>query len=158
VTLDANTVTEPNAAAESIPVATPVYTYTSTPAPSTSNNPTLMQTQTTPTTVSMQAELANLVSELQTLQTEAAQQGSSVQAIVANLGQGSSGSDVAALQQFLIAQNKGPAAQALANVGATSYFGALTRAALAEFQANVGVSPALGNFGALTRAYIGAHY
>jgi hypothetical protein len=81
-----------------------------------------------------------------------------VRAIMTNLLPGSRGTSVAILQQFLIAQNKGPAAQALANRGATSYFGALTRAALAEFQAKVGVGPALGNFGALTRAYINAHY
>jgi peptidoglycan hydrolase-like protein with peptidoglycan-binding domain len=76
---------------------------------------------------------------------------------VVNLGKGSRNNDVITLQQFLISQNKGPAAAALANVGATAYFGAITRAALAEFQASVGISPALGNFGAITRAYINAH-
>jgi peptidoglycan hydrolase-like protein with peptidoglycan-binding domain len=81
-----------------------------------------------------------------------------VQSIAANLAQGSRGTAVTTLQQFLIDQNKGPAAQALANVGATAYFGALTRTALAEFQTSAGVSPALGNFGAITRAYISAHY
>jgi hypothetical protein len=80
-----------------------------------------------------------------------------VRSIVVNLGKGSRNNDVITLQQFLISQNKGPAAAALANVGATAYFGAITRAALAEFQASVGISPALGNFGAITRAYINAH-
>jgi len=80
-----------------------------------------------------------------------------VKALVKNLSQGSSGSDVTTLQQFLISQNVGSAAQALTQVGATGYFGALTKAALAEFQSNAGIVPALGNFGPITRAYLGAH-
>ena len=84
--------------------------------------------------------------------------GQQVRTIATNLGQGSGGNSVTLLQQFLISQNKGPAGLALTNAGATGYFGALTRAALAEFQANVGISPALGNFGAITRAYISTHY
>jgi hypothetical protein len=46
----------------------------------------------------------------------------------------------------------------LAKAGATSYFGVLTRVALAEFQGSVGISPALGNFGSTTRAYLAANY
>jgi peptidoglycan hydrolase-like protein with peptidoglycan-binding domain len=140
-------------------VSTPTPVYTSTTASST-NNPTLTQAQTTQgaPNATLQTELNGLLSELQTLQTEAAQQGSPIQDVAVNLSQGSTGDAVAMLQQFLIDQNKGPAAQALANVGATAYFGSLTRAALAEFQASVGVGPALGNFGAITRAYISAHY
>jgi hypothetical protein len=171
VTLDANTVTEPGAASTPAPVvvmvptstpvivSTPTPVYTSTTASST-NNPTLTQAQTTQgaPNATLQTELNGLLSELQTLQTEAAQQGSPIQDVAVNLSQGSTGDAVAMLQQFLIDQNKGPAAQALANVGATAYFGSLTRAALAEFQASVGVGPALGNFGAITRAYISAHY
>ncbi len=84
--------------------------------------------------------------------------GQGVRMIAMSLAKGSSNNDVKILQQFLISQNKGSAAQALANVGATAYFGVLTRAALAEFQTNVGISPALGNFGSITRAYIQAHY
>jgi len=72
--------------------------------------------------------------------------------------QGNRGSNVTTLQQFLIAQNEGHAAQTLADVGATGYFGPLTRAALVEFQTNAGISPALGNFGPITRAYVSAHY
>ena len=62
------------------------------------------------------------------------------------------------LQQFLISENKGSAAKALAVVGASAYFGNLTLAALAEFQARVGIVPATGNFGAITRGYIKANY
>jgi len=81
-----------------------------------------------------------------------------VRTIGIDLATGSSGTHVEILQQFLISQHAGSSAQALAAVGATGHFGALTRAALAEFQANVGISPALGNFGPITRAYLGAHY
>lgn len=88
----------------------------------------------------------------------ASQFGQQVRAIAVNLGQGSRGNNVTILQQFLISQGKGSAAQVLAKVGATSYFGSLTRAALAEFQAQVGIKPALGNFGPITRAYLKAHY
>ncbi|MDQ5927724.1 MAG: hypothetical protein QG633_162 [Patescibacteria group bacterium] len=66
----------------------------------------------------------------------------------------SEGSDVTALQLFLIAQNKGPQAQALAVVGATGFFGPLTQAALAEFQLSVGITPAAGYFGPITRAFV----
>lgn len=83
--------------------------------------------------------------------------GQPVQGITNDLWQGSSGGDVTTLQQFLISQDEGSAAQALANVGATGYFGPLTRAALAEFQTNAGISPASGNFGPITRAYLSAN-
>ena len=76
--------------------------------------------------------------------------------IAMNLGQGSRNDHVATLQQFLIAQNTGKATVALAQAGATSYFGPLTRSALAEYQAKVGISPALGNFGPITRAHLQA--
>ena len=78
--------------------------------------------------------------------------------IAMSLGKGSGGNDVKTLQEFLISQNKGSAARTLANTGATAHFGLLTRAALAEFQASAGITPALGNFGAITRAYLKANY
>lgn len=71
-----------------------------------------------------------------------------------NLTVGDDGGDVLALQNFLIAQNKGPAAQALAAHGATGYFGSLTRAALAEYQAALAIDPAVGYFGPVTRGHI----
>jgi len=80
-----------------------------------------------------------------------------IQTITENLQQGNSGSDVTILQQFLISQNGGAADQALASAGATGYFGNLTRAALAEFQASAGINPALGNFGPITRAHLSAN-
>jgi|GEM_PF-2657015 len=71
-----------------------------------------------------------------------------------DLDVGSSGSDVTALQTFLIQQKKGSLALQLATTGATGLFGPLTQAALAEYQASVGITPASGYFGPKTRAYI----
>lgn len=84
--------------------------------------------------------------------------GQQMRMVSQNLGQGSRQSEVATLQAFLISQNKGPAARALGNVGASAYFGRLTRSALAEFQASVGIKPALGNFGAVTRSFLQVNY
>lgn len=71
-----------------------------------------------------------------------------------NLLFGSGGSDVKSLQLFLIDQSKGPMARKLRAVGATGYFGPLTRKALSEYQWAVGIRPASGIFGPKTRAYI----
>jgi peptidoglycan hydrolase-like protein with peptidoglycan-binding domain len=64
------------------------------------------------------------------------------------------GSDVKQLQEFLISRHTGPAAQRLASHGVTIYFGLLTRNALAEFQRKVGIRPAVGYFGAITRKWV----
>lgn len=69
---------------------------------------------------------------------------------------GSQGADVVALQAFLIAEDKGSKADALAGAGATGYFGAMTQAALIEYQAASGINPTSGYFGPLTRAHIAA--
>lgn len=69
---------------------------------------------------------------------------------------GSTGTDVMNLQLVL---NASPATQ-VATFGAgspgmeSSYFGALTKAALARFQAAHGVTPASGFFGPITRAFV----
>lgn len=83
--------------------------------------------------------------------------GQQVRNFTKNLWKGIRDNDVKTLQEFLISQNKGPAAQALANITTTTYFGEMTLAAVAEYQAAVGISPASGNFGPLTRAYISSH-
>ena len=67
---------------------------------------------------------------------------------------GSRGSDVIILQEYLVGHSHGPAVDALADAGATGYFGRVTRSALAEFQVNVGITPAQGYFGPITRRYI----
>lgn len=58
------------------------------------------------------------------------------------------------LQNFLISQNTGSSAKALAKTGATAYFGPLTQKALVEYQSSVGITPASGYFGNITRAQI----
>lgn len=83
--------------------------------------------------------------------------GQQVRSFSKNFWKGVRDNEVKTLQEFLIAQNKGPAAQALAKITTTTYFGEMTRAAVAEFQASVGISPASGNFGPITRAYISSH-
>ncbi len=77
--------------------------------------------------------------------------------LIRDLEESSTGGDVVTLQLYLITANKGSAARALTQVGATGFFGPLTKAALAEFQASVGIVPAAGYFGPITRAYIATH-
>ncbi len=62
---------------------------------------------------------------------------------------GSTGADVTALQNILISKG-------YLNVKATGYFGALTRAAVAKWQAAVGIKPAVGFFGIGSRAVMNA--
>ncbi len=64
-----------------------------------------------------------------------------------NLTIGSRGADVTALQTTLVAGG-------YLKVAPTGYFGSLTKAALAAWQAAVGISPASGYFGPITRAYL----
>lgn len=166
VTLDSNIITAPTyavpaPAATTTPAPTPMYTPAPISYPTQNSNSSVTGTN----NAAAQAQLAGLQATLQSLQAQhAAQQGASasafgqqVRAIAVNLGKGKSGTPVAVLQQFLISQNKGPRAQALAKAGATAYFGGVTQSALAEFQASVGISPASGNFGPLTRAYVSTH-
>lgn len=72
-------------------------------------------------------------------------------AFTRNLTVGSTGADVSALQAVLIANGK------LMIAAPTGYFGSLTKAALASWQASVGITPAVGYFGPITRAYLASH-
>ncbi len=177
VTLDSNTVTSPIPSAQvSVPPSTSAPTCatnifycvntaapTSTPVSTSTGTGTVVVTvPATNTNAALQAQLNQLLATLSSLQAQAAQQNSSASSqaartIAVNLGMGSTGNAVATLQQFLISKNTGSAARILANAGATGYFGTLTQAALAEFQASAGISPAIGNFGAITRAYLSTH-
>ncbi len=65
-----------------------------------------------------------------------------------NLTVGSRGADVTALQSILISKGY------LAIAAPTGYFGGLTRSALARWQASVGIAPAVGFFGPITRAFV----
>jgi peptidoglycan hydrolase-like protein with peptidoglycan-binding domain len=62
---------------------------------------------------------------------------------------GSTGSDVTALQNWLISQGYSIPA------GATGYFGSQTKTAVARWQAAAGISPAAGYFGPISRSHIG---
>ncbi len=70
-----------------------------------------------------------------------------------NLTIGSIGSAVVTLQKFLIAKNIGSAKLVIAD----GSFGPITQRALADYQRSVGISPAAGYYGPITRAYIAAH-
>jgi peptidoglycan hydrolase-like protein with peptidoglycan-binding domain len=61
---------------------------------------------------------------------------------------GSQGTDVTALQKFLISLSY------LGSAYNTGYFGSLTQRALIKFQAANGISPAVGYFGPKTRAEV----
>ena len=74
-----------------------------------------------------------------------------------NLRSGSKGDDIKALQNFLIGKNLGPAAKRLTKVGATGYFGQLTKSALIEYQKKVGIKPATGSLDSNTRKYLNAN-
>lgn len=96
----------------------------------------------------LQAQIASLQALL-----SATQGGSTTSASVTftrDLTLGSTGSDVTALQTWLI--SKGFSIPA----GATGYFGAQTKAAVAAWQAANGVTPAAGYFGAISRAKLAA--
>jgi len=97
------------------------------------------------TVAELQAQINALMAQLATLQ------GGSVQTsttFTMNLTVGSRGSEVVALQQVLVAQGHlvMPAGVAM------GYFGPLTKAAVAKWQAANGVSPAVGFWGPISRA------
>lgn len=72
-----------------------------------------------------------------------------------NLTVGSSGLDVQTLQKYLNAKGFTVALTGPGSPGnETSFFGALTRAALARFQKANNISPAVGYFGPITRAFV----
>jgi peptidoglycan hydrolase-like protein with peptidoglycan-binding domain len=68
------------------------------------------------------------------------------------------GADVKALQVWLNLHGYAVAGSGAGSQGnETTTFGGLTRAALAKFQKSVGITPAAGYFGAITRGYISTH-
>ena len=111
-----------------------------------------------PSSASLFAELAALRTRLAALLTQAnrptASSSTTHIVFIRDLSLGMTGNDVRSLQQFLIQENAGPAARALKAHGTTRTFGALTQAALIEFQKKVGITPTSGYFGPKTRAYV----
>ena len=108
----------------------------------------------------LEAELASLEAEYQALlMQEAGQTGGGTgtsYVFTRDLSLWSTGPDVLALQKFLIATDAGPAVRKLAANGSTKTFATLTLNALVEFQKKVGIKPASGYFGSITRAYVNA--
>ena len=83
--------------------------------------------------------------------------GTAVFQFTQNLTLGSTGEEVRQLQIFLNTHGFPVAASGAGSPGNEStYFGPATQAALAAYQASVGISPASGYFGSITRAYINA--
>lgn len=74
-----------------------------------------------------------------------------------DLTMGSTGTDVMNLQKFLNGKGFTVAASGAGSTGMESnYFGGLTKAALASFQASKGIAPAVGYFGPISRTAINA--
>ena len=110
------------------------------------------------TEAELQAQIDALLAQITSLQAQMS--GGASATYTRDLTLGSTGDDVSSLQTYLVAQNKGPKAAALAAVFAAGtakgYFGSMTQAALAEYQAAAGISPAAGYFGPITRAHLAA--
>ncbi len=111
----------------------------------------------------MDAEIEKLLAQVKALQAQMQAGttngiGAGVSAFARDLDMGATGSDVMALQAYLNAKGfmvaeTGPGSKGME----TEMFGGLTQAALAKFQASVGISPAVGYFGPKTRAYVAAN-
>jgi hypothetical protein len=102
--------------------------------------------------------LAALQAQVQMLLAQIAALSGGASGFTRDLTVGSTGSDVKALQTWLNAKGYAVASSGAGSPGnETTKFGGLTRAALAKFQAAVGITPAVGYFGPKTRAYIAAH-
>jgi hypothetical protein len=105
--------------------------------------------------------LAALQLQIQMLQSQIAaiKGASSWGEFTRNLTIGSVGKDVQALQSWLNAHQFPIAKTGAGSAGnETQEFGALTKAALAKWQASVGIVPASGFVGPKTRAYLATHH
>jgi hypothetical protein len=106
------------------------------------------------TIASLQAQIASLTAELNSSGTTTTSVGTtnSVGAtnydFTSDLTVGSTGSAVTALQTFLIGQGD------LVLATPTQYFGSMTQAALAKFQAAHNITPSVGYFGPKTMAFV----
>jgi len=105
------------------------------------------------TTAELTAQINSLLAMIAQLQAQIAGGGmttTTTTTFTTDLTVGSTGSEVSALQQWLV--SKGfltmPAGVAF------GYFGNLTKAAVAAYQASAGITPAVGYFGPITRAKV----
>lgn len=101
----------------------------------------------------LQAQINSLLATIRSLQAQLGQSGGTTTTVSStvftrDLTIGSTGSDVTALQTWLI--GKGYAIPA----GATGYFGTQTQAAVAAFQTANGIMPTAGYFGPVTRTRV----
>jgi len=104
-------------------------------------------------TASLEAQVAKLQAQLAALLGTNTSKG-----FTRDLDVGATGADVMSLQVWLNGHGFPVATSGVGSMShETSTFGGLTKAALAKFQASVGISPAAGFFGPKTRAYIEAH-
>jgi len=106
------------------------------------------------TTADLQAQIAALLAQIQQLQAQLGSSSSSSTTMAScypfssDLTVGSTGAAVTALQQILIAKGYLTAVSA-----PTGYFGSLTQAAVAKWQAANGITPSAGYFGPKSRAF-----
>ncbi|HVO29028.1 MAG TPA: peptidoglycan-binding protein, partial [Candidatus Paceibacterota bacterium] len=107
-------------------------------------------------TTDLQAQIASLLAQIQQLQSQLGTTGGSTStmtsgscyAFTSDLTVGSTGAAVTALQQMLISKGYLTAVSA-----PTGYFGSLTQAAVAAWQAANGITPSAGYFGPKSRAF-----
>src|SRR3989344_275709 len=106
----------------------------------------------------LQAQIQALLAQINQLQAQLASGGgssSSFYNFTRDLTVGSKGDDVMALQQFLNGHGVLVAGSGAGSPGnETTYFGSLTKAALAQWQGMKGILPSVGYFGPKTRAAI----
>ncbi len=103
----------------------------------------------------LQAQVAALLAQIAALQ--GGSSSSCAYTFTTDLTIGSNGEAVKQLQMFLNKKGFTVAASGAGSAGMEStYFGGLTQAALAKYQASVGISPAAGYFGPVTRAKVNA--
>jgi hypothetical protein len=178
VTLDASAVTVPAGSVSATPAtpATPAEPTVNSATPATSATPSSQSTQTTSATHASSLSAPQIQSILDVLAsfnadasvianvrtslggtTTGSATSAAVHVFQSNLTIGSLGSEVKALQEYLNAHGYVVATNGAGSPGnETTKFGAATKAALAKYQQAKGITPAVGYFGAKTRAMVNA--